>query len=167
MLISSFTTIHQVYFSLDQHQPSGIFGSGFEEQISRRKKRNSEEQNDGMGSIHNDSSQTDEHVESGWELIEVVGDEGTFRGRVYNFIHLQTTGNSKLFDAFISTLVIGTSLTFMFDTVTASFVTPSVHMAFDVFELGSVIVFTIGEYFLVVISPLYAFRILVVSNTVY
>jgi hypothetical protein len=104
-----------------------------------------------MDSIPNDNIQTDDPVGSDWEIVEVVGDEGTFRGRVYNFIHLQTSQTSKHFDTFVSVLVIGTSLTFMLDTVTSTFVTPSAHKAFDIFELGSVIIFTIGEYSLVVI----------------
>lgn len=134
--------IHTYLFSFDQHQQSGIFGSGFEEQISRRRK---------IDSIPNDNIQTDDPVGSDWEIVEVVGDEGTFRGRVYNFIHLQISQTSKHFDTFVSVLVIGTSLTFMLDTVTSTFVTPSAHKAFDIFELGSVIIFTIGEYSLVVI----------------
>jgi hypothetical protein len=91
-----------------------------------------------MTGFQNGMEGIEENAGDDWEMIDIVGDESTFRGRIFNFFHLQSSGNSKLFDIFINVLVVGTSLTFMFDTAT------SVHIATDVFELASVVIFTIG-----------------------
>jgi len=118
--------------------PAGIFGSGFEEQISKRREGNAAENSHEMTIFQNGMEGIEENSGDDREMIEIVGDESTFRGRMFNFIHLQTSGISKLFDIFINVLVVGTALTFMFDTASSG------HMAFDVFELASVIIFTIG-----------------------
>ena len=115
--------------------PAGIFGSGFEDQISKRREAESSQE---MTGFQNGMEGIEENAGDDWEMIDIVGDESTFRGRIFNFFHLQSSGNSKLFDIFINVLVVGTSLTFMFDTAT------SVHIATDVFELASVVIFTIG-----------------------
>ena len=121
--------------------PAGIFGSGFEDIITRRRE---ERKNDVEENIQNVKINLE-------EIDQFIGDETTFKGSLYNFLHLETTHASRYFDQFINFLVIGTSLTFMFDTLTSTFVTPFVHMFFDTFELLAAIIFTI-EYVLRVYS---------------
>ena len=79
------------------------------------------------------------------DIGKFVGDETTLRGYLYNFLHLESTPAARYFDSFVNILIIGTSLTFMFETLTSSYFTPFQEAAFDAFELLSVLVFTV-EY---------------------
>jgi hypothetical protein len=88
--------------------PAGIIGNGFEEQIEKRRTQEAE------GPI----------VERGMRTPGFVADEdgaGTgirkIRARLYNFFFALTTPGSKAFEIFINVLIVGTSVTFMIDTI--------------------------------------------------
>jgi len=117
--------------------PAGIIGNGFEDLINRRR----EEQGRGhSGPIEEKGGITDGYS----------ADNGSFRGRCYNFFHAHTTNSAKAFDNFINALVLGTAITFMIGTVAAISAT-QVRMSMDIFEFLSVMVFTV-EYTLRVYS---------------
>lgn len=149
-VLGTFTAVFAVaVFAL----PSGIFGSGFEDQISRRREeRQAAAVAQGEGSTGILNGNNSEISSVGDELdLHIIGDESTFRGRMFNFFHLQQTAASKSFDVFVNVMILATSLVFMIDTITESYITPFMHLAFNVFELLSVIVFTV-EYALRVYS---------------
>ena len=132
--------------------PAGIFGSGFEDQLARRREEKAAAAAESLIDVGNaDDEFAMQDAEDGWEIVDVVGDEATLRGRLYNFIHLQNTAASKFFDSFINVLILGTSLTFMVDTITEDYIGPDMHTSSDVFELVSVMVFTV-EYILRIYS---------------
>ena len=112
--------------------PAGIIGNGFEDIVSQR-----HEAAVAAGETNNPAppAGSDGQLTTGF-----VGDAETPRGRWYNFLHVQLSRESKLFDLFINLLIVGTALTFMVDTVSG--IPPLVHEAMDIFEFVSVIVFT-------------------------
>ena len=116
--------------------PTGIFASGFEEMIARRRteKVSDVRKKESLGSSSNE-----------WERVDVIGDDSTMRNRMDNFLHLRSTQNAKRFDLFIDALVIGTSLAFMFETTVDSSMAPAAQSFFDSFDFFSVTVFTL-EY---------------------
>ena len=94
--------------------PVGIFASGFEAQIARRRK---EREGGGSSPIIVKGGGGDDEDETGWEIVEVVGDISTTRGMAYNFLHLQTSASSKMFEVFMNVLIVFSSLTFMLSTL--------------------------------------------------
>jgi hypothetical protein len=108
--------------------PAGIIGNGFEDLIAKRRL-------EGPPPVREDGGMT----------IGFAGSSSTKRGRMYNFLYAETSWGSKTFANFVSILILGTALTFMFDTVSG--IPSYIHIFFDVFELFSVIVFTV-EYVL-------------------
>ncbi len=108
----------------------GIIGSGFEDIIERRRENNEWSDNDDKSHVLKDSN---------------PGDSSTLRGSLYNFLHVETTPASKYFDNFINFLVVASSLSFMFETV-SSYTYPShIRLTFDIIEFLSVTIFTV-EY---------------------
>ena len=105
-------------------------GNGFEELINRRR----EEQ--GRGSLN--------LIEEEGRMTEgFTADNGTARGRYYNFLHAHVTYGAQTFDNFINFLILVTSLTFMIGTLAT--VSDQVQEGMEIFELMSVVIFT-GEY---------------------
>ena len=134
MVVGTFTSVVAVaIFAV----PTGIFASGFEEVLARRRKQ---KQSDIVNENLSLSSASNE-----WEMVQVIGDESSMRGRIYNFLHLQNSPKARYFDTFIDALVIGTSLAFMFETTIDSSVAPKTQAFFDSFDLFTVIIFTL-EY---------------------
>lgn len=130
--------------------PVGIFASGFEAQISRRRKEMKKEEvkspiavKEGCG-----GGVIDEDDETEWELVEVVGDVSTTRGTVYNFLHLQNTASAKMFEMLMNALIVFSSLAFMLSTMNLS---TKWQLLVDWFQFASVIVFTC-EYLLFMYS---------------
>jgi hypothetical protein len=93
--------------------PAGIIGNGFEEQIEKRR---TQEVNDGP------------IIERGLRTSRFVAnndddnDTGTFlhhtfRPYLYNFFFAMTAPGSGTYEMFINTLIVGTSVTFMVDTI--------------------------------------------------
>lgn len=128
--------------------PAGIFGSGFEDQIARRRK----EKNANTESLYiekGDGDDNDTDKGDDLEVIEIVGDASTFRGTLYNFFHLQNGTWARVFEMFINVLIIGSSITFMFDTMfdiaADNDITKSWHTFFRIFEIFTVLIFTV-EY---------------------
>ena len=106
--------------------PAGIIGNGFEDLINKRRLQ------------EEPPPRIDDGMTEGF-----VGDDGTTRGRAYNFWFAERSVGSKTIENFINALILGTTLTFMLDTVSGM---PAWASAFfDVFEFFSVCVFTI-EY---------------------
>ncbi len=106
--------------------PAGIIGNGFEDLISKR--RQQEEPPPRM---------------DGGMTPGYIADESTRQGRMYNFWFAEESFASKTIHNCINALILGTSLTFMLDTVHGMPAWASV--SFDVFEFVSVCIFTI-EY---------------------
>jgi len=111
--------------------PVGVLASGFEDQIARRREQKAL---DNKGDEH-------EYEE------EVVGDESTFRGRLYNFFHRQRSPSAKLFVSFVNMLVFGCAISFMFDSITNPSINGGWHAFFSWFQFFSFLVFTM-QYFL-------------------
>ena len=84
----------------------GVLGSGFEDQIARRREQKKSE------SKLSEEEGTDENEDD-----HVVGDESTFRGRVYNFLHRQQSPVYKHYTFVYHSLIVGCALTFMLDSV--------------------------------------------------
>ncbi len=128
-------------------------GSGFEDIISRRQQSKREydiEEVEG----NFESTNLDDYVNSNSsndDIGDFIGDNGTIRGFLFNFLHAESSLASKYFDMFVNFLIVGTSVTFMLETLPVSIITPGIQAVFDAFEQGSVIVFTI-EYLLRVYS---------------
>ena len=144
-VLGTFTAVFAVaVFAL----PAGIFGSGFENQIARRRREAKEDNTSGL--VCDGKGGLDGHDKEGGDgcdAVEVVGDTSTLRGILYNFFHLQNTTLAKAFDKFIDILVLGTCVTFVFDTVTDDYITKGWHAFFDRFLFMTVVVFSF-EYVL-------------------
>jgi len=95
--------------------PVGIFASGFEAQIARRRKE--KERQGGSPTIVKGGGGDDEEEETEWEIVDVVGDNSTTRGMIYNFLHLQNSPSSKMFEMFMNVLIVFSSLAFMLSTM--------------------------------------------------
>lgn len=85
--------------------PAGIIGNGFEEQIEKRRTQEVE------GPIVERGLRTPEYVASGNSTIV------KFRAYLYNFFFAMTAPGSGIFEVFINVLIVGTSVTFMIDTI--------------------------------------------------
>ena len=161
-VVASFTAIIAVaIFGI----PAGIFGNGFDEllQEKREQKKKLEAQKrmrnaamtvkaatalgafGGKGMMSMNALPEDEEKKVKGEK-ETTGDESTFRGRLFNFLHAKTESGT-VFEYFIFALIILNVLGFMFETT--EYVEKSVGWQnfLEGFETFSVIVFTI-EYLL-------------------
>jgi len=106
--------------------PAGIIGNGFEDLISKRRLQ----------------EPPPERIDDGM-TPGFVGDNSTLRGRTYNFWFAEVSWGSTTIENCINALILGTSLTFMLDTVAGM---PAwTDTFFDVFEFFSVCVFSV-EY---------------------
>lgn len=151
-LLGTFTAIFAcAVFAL----PAGIFGSGFEDQIARRRKQTlkyndgKEAQNDVIGNKHEVSNKEDSYNSM---TLNHGGTRIPWRRRIYNFIHVQNTQGSKLFEILVNTLVVGSLITFMLDTMSHDNTSSqSILTAFSWLEFVTVTVFTI-EYILGIYS---------------
>ena len=92
----------------------GIIGSGFETEIAKRRTQNKN---------NTETTTTEEEedgriVERGVYTMGHISSGHGFRSAVYNFCFPMTTPCSYIFDTYvINTLVVGTALTFMLDTI--------------------------------------------------
>ncbi len=120
--------------------PAGIFGSGFEDQIARRRQKKVNDASANALKVEKKDSIIDENDDD-WQLVDAIGDESTLRGRLYNFLHLQNTGLAVVFDWIINILVLGNASTFMFGTTAENHAAKIFHS----FELVVVTIFTV-EY---------------------
>lgn len=116
--------------------PAGIFGSGFEDQIAKRHEVRLAAEADPSVDSGEDNGSVDEEE---WEIVDVVGDESTLRGKMYNFLHVQNSRAANAFDTLINVLIVGTAMTFMFASI-------SVQGWSDWFEFAAVVIFSV-EYF--------------------
>lgn len=114
--------------------PVGIFASGFESQVARRRK--------GKGGRY---ISVEEKEDLEWEI---VGDVSTTRGVVYNFLNLESTESAQAFEMFMNGLIICSSLAFMFSTMDLS---EKWRILFIWFQAASVVVFSF-EYILFMYS---------------
>ena len=131
MIVGTLTAVVAVaFFAL----PAGIIGNGFETEIEKRRQTTEE-----PAPI----------VERGGLTVDHLASSETTSGRLYNFLHAQAVPGSIGFEYFIIFLVVGTSLTFMLDTLDELPI--SVRVLSDTFEFMAVLVFT-GEYLLRVYS---------------
>ena len=121
--------------------PVGIFASGFEAQISRRRK-----EKETIVTVKEGGGEEEDETE--WDIVEVVGDVSTTRGTVYNFLHLQNTLSVKMFEMFMNVLIVFSSLTFMLSTMALS---AKWQLVLGWFQFVSVVVFTC-EYLLFMYS---------------
>jgi hypothetical protein len=132
MIVGTLTAVVAVaFFAL----PAGIIGNGFETEIEKRRTTT--------------TMQEEPIVERGGRTQGHLASLETTRGRLYNFLHAQAVPGSKGFEYFIMFLVVGTSLTFMLDTLDE--LPTSVRVLSDTFEFLAVLIFT-GEYMLKVYS---------------
>jgi hypothetical protein len=132
MIVGTLTAVVAVgVFAL----PASIIGNGFEAQIEKKR----------LAGNYNDAPIVERRLRTeGFE-----GNPETRRGHWYNFLHAQTLPGAVTFDSFINILVIGTTLTFMMDTLDD--LPSTARVFFDVFEFLAVVVFTV-EYGLRVYS---------------
>lgn len=102
-VLGTFTAVFAVaVFAL----PVGVVASGFEDQIARRREQK--------------ASQAESVPPEGAEPEEeevVVGDESTFRGRVYNLLHRQRSERAKSLKVFTNAFIIVCCMIFIFNTV--------------------------------------------------
>jgi hypothetical protein len=123
---------------------AGIFGSGFENEIAKRREAK-------QAAAEAEVEASPSNVEMQSKKVEPVGDSSTLRGSVYNFLHLQTSTMGKLFEVLMNGFIIGTTIVFMLDTVTKNDALAMWHAAFDVFQKLAAIIFTV-EYVLFMYS---------------
>lgn len=96
--------------------PVGLFASGFESQIARRRK-----EKEAVSLVAIKQGGVEEEEDTEWEMVEVVGATSTFRGVVYNFLHFpNNTAASKAFEVFMNVLIVCSSLAFMLSTLPLS-----------------------------------------------
>lgn len=120
-------TITTVFAAAIFALPAGIFGSGFEKEISKRR-----EENKSNGTTE---TQVVGRLRGGIHKMNFVADSSSLRGSVYNFMYIQNTVMSKLFEKIMDGLVIATTIIFMFDTVTTNDTLSSWRGVFDAFMM--------------------------------
>ncbi|KAL7427606.1 hypothetical protein ACHAXM_000928 [Skeletonema potamos] len=128
--------------------PVGIFASGFEAQISRRRKEKKKEVKSPITVMEGSGGVVDEGDETEWEITEVVGGISTLRGTVYNFLRLRNTASAKLFEVLMNVLIVFSSILFMLSTMNLS---TKWQLLVRWFQFACVIVFTC-EYLLFMYS---------------
>lgn len=137
-VLGTFTAVFAVaVFAL----PVGVLASGFEDQIARRRelKRASEAKNQ-IDEDKQDDAEDDDNV---------MGDESTLRGAVYNFLHHERSPSAKHFTLFTHVLIVGCAIAFMFDTVTD--IQGGFHSLLRWFQFFSFLVFVV-QYVLMLYS---------------
>ena len=115
--------------------PVGVLASGFDDQIAKRRERRTallDREGDGDDDFGGMAAKAEEVV---------MGDEMTFRGQVYNFLHRRSSPSADLFVLFTRVLVVGCAIAFVVDSVVDS--NGWVHAGR--FELFSCVVFAV-EY---------------------
>jgi len=140
-VLGTFTAVFAVaVFAL----PVGIFGSGFEDQIARRREAKRAAMDTlNVGEGDNDVNDTRSH-EVG-ENNFVVGDNSTFRGKLYNFLNRQDTLAANVFEKFIHFLILGTALLFMVDTLGDYYINSHFQSIMNIIEFIIMVIFTV-EY---------------------
>ena len=133
----------------------GIIGSGFETEIAKRRTQNK----NNAETTTNEEEEDGRIVERGVYTTGHISSGHGFRSAVYNFCFPMTTPCSYIFDTYvINTLVVGTALTFMIDTID---LLPTPYRIFQsYFEFGAAILFTIEYLFKlygVMIDPMYTY----------
>ena len=133
----------------------GIIGSGFETEIAKRRTQNKNH----AETTTTEEEEDDRIVERGVYTTGHISSGHGFRSAVYNFCFPMTTPCSYIFDTYvINTLVVGTALTFMMDTID---LLPTHYRIFQsYFEFGAAILFTIEYLFKlygVMIDPMYTY----------
>ena len=135
-VLGTFTAVFAVaVFAL----PVGVLASGFEDQIARRREQKMSQT---KVLLAKDMQEEDEEGEE-----EVVGDESSTRGYLYNFLHRQHTTSARVFRTFNHILIVACSIAFMFDTVASG----GWHTFLSWFQFFSFMVFT-GDYILMLYS---------------
>ena len=134
--------------------PTGIVGNGFEEQIEKRRNNDNgnNESDGGGGSNANLALIERDGVTPGYYVVD-NGNLST-RAKLYNFLHAQQTTTAVVFDTFVNSLIVITSLTFMIDSL--EFLPTWVRAASDIIEFIAVVVFTmeyVGRVYSVVEDP--------------
>lgn len=150
-IVATITTVVAVaVFAL----PVGIIGNGFEQVIRIKRKqtlkeKQEKEQNDPSSSIDDANIKLSIKEKDLQMTPNYIASSITFRGRVYNLIHIETNvSNLGLWiDYFINFLIIITSIAFMIETT--SITTKSLYIShfFDIFEFIAVLIFTIEYIF--------------------
>lgn len=139
-------TITTVFAAAVFALPAGIFGSGFENEISKRREEKlavGAQTEVTSGGLRGGIYKMDSDV--------VIGDSSTFRGAVYNFLYLRTTAVSKLFEVSMDGLIIVTSIVFMLNTVTNNAKLAGWHGFFDAFQVVAFLIYS-AEYVLLMYS---------------
>ena len=124
-ILGTFTAVFAVaVFAL----PVGVLASGFEDQIAKRREQKALE------------STTEDEV-----VVEddIVGDESTLRGRLWNLFHSDRTPRAKLRKTLINSLIIGCAVSFIFDSVAEK--NGWFHVLLSWFQFLSFVVFSV-EY---------------------
>lgn len=124
--------------------PVGIFGSGFEDQIARRR----EAKRAALDTLEvrigvNDVNDTGSRKVGGNDYV--AGDSSTFRGKLYNFLNRQETVAADVFEKFIHFLILGTVVLFMVDTLGDDFINPRLQSIMNKIEFIMMFTFTV-EY---------------------
>ena len=131
-------TITTVFAAAVFALPAGIFGSGFEKEISKRQEAK-----------RNEASETEmpSGLRGGIHKMDSTGDSSTFRGALYNFMYCRTTYFSRVFEICMDGIIIATTIVFMLDTVTNNKALDGWHGFFDTFQTVAFLIFT-TEYIL-------------------
>jgi hypothetical protein len=129
-------TITTVFAAAIFALPAGIFGSGFENEISKRREKKK------ASGIETELSS---RLLGGIHKMEAVDLSSTTRGAMYNFLYLRTTTMSKLFEIFMDGLIIATTIVFMLDTVSNNARLDGWHGFFEAFLTLAFLIFT-AEY---------------------
>lgn len=132
-------TITTVFAAAIFALPAGIFGSGFENEISKRREENKA---NGTAEI-----QADGRLRGGIHKMKFVADPSTLRGSVYNFMYIQNTVMSKLSEKIMDAFILAATIVFMLDTVTTNDTLNSWHGFFDTFMMMAFLIYT-TEYVL-------------------
>jgi hypothetical protein len=136
-------TITTVFAAAVFALPAGIFGSGFENEISKRREDKRSSQAETTSGLRGGIYKMDSDA--------AVGNSSTLRGAVYNFLYLRTTTMSKIFEFCMDGLVVTTTIVFMLDTVAHNATLETWHGFFDAFQTIAFLIFS-AEYILLMYS---------------
>mmetsp|Transcript_58146 Transcript_58146/g.138379 ORF Transcript_58146/g.138379 Transcript_58146/m.138379 type:complete len:1236 (+) Transcript_58146:117-3824(+) len=126
--------------------PTGIIGNGFDSLLKRRKQERLAAAVASGGSANYGATAPSQETQSGADHPDVVGDAGTFRSRIYNFLHGHTIMGA-IFEQLIFALIVTSTLSFMLESLDWVVATSWLYNCLEWFELATVIIFTI-EYLL-------------------
>ena len=113
--------------------PAGIIGNGFEDLLTRRREENQDTKKglDVTAERHESRSVAADGI--------ITPDLSTLRGRLYAFVHAQTSSGA-IFERCMFVLIFATTLTFMIETSYES--NASLILAIEYFELAAVVAFS-------------------------